>query len=133
MSLVIHGHQPRGLGHSNTRVMITYGLAQDTDILVTHMSPRYHLDIAGFGDDHLLKESRRTRPSLDVFGHVHEGWAKDFLIYSQSEAWYDDICRGSRGSFALLKMLFRFTTFIWQPRGTIGTVLVERPRNSIGK
>ena len=100
-------------------------IPDDTDILVTHMPPRFHLDIAGFGDDNLLKELWRTRPKLHVFGHIHEGWGKDFLIYDQFEAWYEDLSRGSAGFFTLLKIFFRCITFYWRPRDTRGTVLVN--------
>lgn len=111
--------------HSRTKDVWTGRIPDDTDILVTHMPPRFHLDIAGFGDDNLLKELWRTRPKLHVFGHIHGGWGQDFLVYDQIEAWYEDICRGSQGLFALLKMFFRSTAFVWRPRGTTGTVLVN--------
>lgn len=111
--------------HLRNKDVWTGRIPDGTDILVTHMPPRFHLDIAGFGDDNLLKELWRTRPRLHVFGHVHEGWGKEVLIYDQFEAWYEDICRGSGGLFALLKMLFLCIAFVCQPRGTRGTVLVN--------
>lgn len=111
--------------HSRSKDVWTGSIPDDTDILVTHMPPRFHLDIAGFGDDNLLKELWRTRPRLHVFGHVHEGWGKDLMIYDQFEAWYEDIYRGSGGLFALLKLLFRSITFVWRPRSTRGTILVN--------
>ena len=103
----------------------TRKVPEDTDVLVTHMPPRFHLDVAGFGDDNLLKELRRVRPKVHVFGHVHGGWGREFLIYDRFEACYEDICRGSGGFLALLKMWICFVGFFWRARSTRGTVLVN--------
>lgn len=111
--------------HSRDKDVWTGRIPDSTDLLVTHMPPRFHLDIAGFGDANLLKELWRTRPRLHVFGHVHGGWGKDILIYDEFEMWYEEICRGSGGFFALLMMLFRCFTFVWRPRDTRGTILVN--------
>lgn len=111
--------------HSHNKDVWTGRIPVNTDLLVTHMPPRFHLDIAGFGDDNLLKELWRVRPKLHVFGHVHGGWGKDCLIYDQFELWYEEICRGSGGLFALLTMLFRCLSFVWQARDTRGTILVN--------
>lgn len=47
---------------------------RDTDILVTHTPPKYHLDLpAALGCEHLLKETWKVQPRLHVFGHVHAG------------------------------------------------------------
>ncbi|OTA26310.1 hypothetical protein BTJ68_10544 [Hortaea werneckii EXF-2000] len=52
---------------------------EDTEILVTHTPPKYHLDLpAGLGCEFLLQEVRRTQPLVHVFGHVHAG-RSDFL------------------------------------------------------
>ncbi|KAI7468712.1 Metallo-dependent phosphatase [Hortaea werneckii] len=52
---------------------------EDTEILVTHTPPKYHLDLpAGLGCEFLLQEVRRTQPLVHVFGHVHAGRG-DFL------------------------------------------------------
>ncbi len=45
----------------------------DTDILVTHAPPQGILD-AGQGCAELLEASKRVRPKLHVFGHVHAGY-----------------------------------------------------------
>ncbi|KAH6687999.1 metallophosphoesterase domain-containing protein [Plectosphaerella plurivora] len=45
----------------------------DTDVLVTHMPPRYHLDLGTLGCPSLLSEVWRVRPKLHVVGHVHWG------------------------------------------------------------
>ncbi|KAF2731818.1 Metallo-dependent phosphatase [Polyplosphaeria fusca] len=52
---------------------------EDTDILITHTPPKYHLDLAlpeGMGCEHLLAEVKRVKPALHVFGHVHWGAGK---------------------------------------------------------
>ncbi|KAF2712385.1 Metallo-dependent phosphatase [Pleomassaria siparia CBS 279.74] len=49
---------------------------EDTDILITHTPPKYHLDLPlpdGMGCEHLLAEVKRVKPTLHVFGHVHWG------------------------------------------------------------
>ena len=96
-----------------------------TDILVTHMPPRFHLDVAGFGDYNLLKELWRTKPRLHVFGHVHAGYGKDFLFFDQFESWYECICRGMGGLGNLLQMTGRFVEFWWRPRICSSTTLVN--------
>jgi predicted MPP superfamily phosphohydrolase len=68
----------------------------DTDILVTHTPPKYHLDLSmpqGLGCEHLLKEVERVKPILHVFGHVHWGagrtvvsWDKAHDAYTQGMA-----------------------------------------------
>ncbi len=80
-------------------------ISMDTDVLVTHMLPPLHLDIAGFGDANLLGDMWRTRPRLHVFGHVHGGCGKDDLVYDRFEAWHEDICRGIR-CFSTLEKCF---------------------------
>ncbi|KAF2263800.1 Metallo-dependent phosphatase [Lojkania enalia] len=54
---------------------------EDTDILITHTPPKYHLDLpmpAGMGCEHLLKEVKRVKPILHVFGHVH--WSAGQMV-----------------------------------------------------
>jgi Icc-related predicted phosphoesterase len=111
--------------HPRAKDVWTGSVPQDTDILITHRPPRFHLDIAGYGDDNLLKELWRTRPRLHVFGHVHGGYGQDFLVYDRFESWYEDICRSSGGVASLLKMFYRFCGVWWSSRAKSGTVLVN--------
>lgn len=76
----------------------------DVDILVTHGPPRFHLDVDDLGDDSLLKEVWRTKPALHVFGHIHEGYGKDCMVFDQLEASYERIGRGEGGILDLLSM-----------------------------
>ena len=66
--------------------MWTGSTPMDTDILMTHMLSQFHLDIAGFGNENLLKEMWRTRPRLHVLGHVHRGYGKDYIVYDSCQA-----------------------------------------------
>ncbi|KAF2473057.1 Metallo-dependent phosphatase [Lindgomyces ingoldianus] len=69
--LSIHAFQyPRGLDAWSETV------PEATDILITHTPPKYHMDLTlpnGMGCEHLMKEVRRVKPTLHVFGHVHWG------------------------------------------------------------
>jgi predicted MPP superfamily phosphohydrolase len=58
---------------------------EDIDILITHTPPKYHLDLPlpkGIGCEHLLREVKRVKPTLHVFGHVHWG-------AGQTVVWWD--------------------------------------------
>ncbi|KAK0935330.1 hypothetical protein LTR29_013122 [Friedmanniomyces endolithicus] len=47
---------------------------EETDVLITHTPPKYHLDLpTALGCEFLLNEVWRVRPALHVFGHVHAG------------------------------------------------------------
>jgi hypothetical protein len=69
---------------------------KDTDVMVTHTPPKYHLDLSlpqGLGCEHLLAEVKRVKPILHVFGHVHWGagqavvsWDKAHDAYTQGMA-----------------------------------------------
>jgi hypothetical protein len=58
---------------------------EDIDILITHTPPKFHLDLSlpkGIGCEHLLREVKRVKPALHVFGHVHWG-------AGQTVVWWD--------------------------------------------
>ncbi|KAF1921237.1 Metallo-dependent phosphatase-like protein [Ampelomyces quisqualis] len=64
---------------------------EDTDILVTHTPPKWHLDLElplGLGCEHLLKEVRRVKPALHVFGHVHWGAGKTVVWWDKAHDAY---------------------------------------------
>lgn len=64
---------------------------EDVDILVTHTPPKYHLDLAlpnALGCEHLLKEVRRVRPALHVFGHVHWGAGREVVHWDRAHEAY---------------------------------------------
>lgn len=111
--------------HTRGQDVWTGSIPENTDILITHRPPRFHLDVAGYGDDNLLKELWRTRPRLHVFGHVHGGYGQEFIAYDRFEARYEDVCRGVAGSTALMKMLGQLLKFRFKSRSAGGTVLVN--------
>lgn len=81
-------------------------IPDDTDIVITHSPPAYHLDMAGLGDYNLLQEVWRVRPKLHVFGHVHAGYGKKTVFFDSFQKWYEDICHRRAGLFALLCMVY---------------------------
>jgi len=63
-------------------------IPQDTDILITHGPPKFHLDAppatippAHAGCEHLRQSLWRVRPLLHVFGHVHEGRGVERVVW----------------------------------------------------
>lgn len=57
----------------------------DIDIVMTHGPPYKHLDHTSGGHDagcpHLLAALDRVRPRLACFGHIHEGWGADRVVW----------------------------------------------------
>lgn len=71
---------------------------------MTHSPPRFHLDVAGWGDKFLLGELWRIQPRLHVFGHIHEGYGRATLVYDQFEYLYEQVSAGTAGVLSLLQM-----------------------------
>lgn len=88
---------------------------QQADVFVTHLPPRYHLDVDGYGDENLLRELWRIRPALHVCGHIHGGHGKRMLTYDDFEATYERIRNGNGGASAILKMLYFHLTEVLNP------------------
>jgi len=62
----------------------------DTDILVTHTPPKYHLDLPiALGCEFLLNEIRRVKPYLHVFGHVHAGRGSQVVYWNEAQRVYE--------------------------------------------
>jgi hypothetical protein len=111
----------------------------NTDILVTHTPPKYHLDLINpsLGCEHLLAEAWRVKPRLHVFGHVHVGAGRRVVWWDEAQKAYEKgLARQSKGLIqealdvfswiALLKVVIYGTTgVIWnriwggEPRSTI--------------
>jgi predicted phosphohydrolase len=68
-------------------------IPDDTDVLVTHSPPRFHLDLDGFGDENLLNELWRVRPRVHVFGHIHAGYGQDVLVFDKLQEVYERILK----------------------------------------
>ncbi|EWG40213.1 hypothetical protein FVEG_15119 [Fusarium verticillioides 7600] len=58
------------------------------DVLVTHGPPFAHLDL-NLWCHYLLKELRRIRPLLHVFGHVHEGYGQETVFFDRLQKTYE--------------------------------------------
>lgn len=83
----------------------------NTDVLVTHAPPKYHLDLpAGLGCNYLLAESYRVRPKLHVFGHIHAARGRETIWWDDAQSAYERVCaRKGRG---LLRTFFDIQYFI---------------------
>nr|POE46971.1 putative rhamnogalacturonate lyase c [Quercus suber] len=106
----------------------THQIEDGIDILVTHSAPRFHLDVAGWGDAFLLRELWRVRPRLHVFGHIHEGHGEELLIYDHFEHLYEQVCAGYAGVLALLHMIVLLLMMLlpaWFNRKAERTVLIN--------
>ncbi|ROV96001.1 hypothetical protein VMCG_07996 [Cytospora schulzeri] len=95
--LRVHG-SPRSPRHGNWAFQYPRPEAQktwrgmipdDIDILITHGPPRAHLDILRLGCPALLEELWRVRPRLHVFGHVHEGYGREWLNFDTLQEAYE--------------------------------------------
>ena len=78
---------------------------EGVDILITHGPPRSHLDLLHLGCVHLLRELWRVRPSLHVFGHVHEGYGQEWLQFDSLQEAYEQTIIDKGGLWNALKVL----------------------------
>lgn len=121
----------------------------DTEIVVTHSPPKFHLDLPGvkaMGDPFLLREVRRTKPLLHVFGHIHAGKSdalgvlkggKEVVRWDEGEKCFAEVmeCPSAEGLLGLIVGLldpgiwYRF--FAFMVYGCLGVVqdrlLGQRP------
>ncbi|KAJ6437362.1 hypothetical protein O9K51_09918 [Purpureocillium lavendulum] len=81
-------------------------IPDDTDVVVTHCPPALHRDAGKEGDGYLLRELRRCKPSLTVFGHAHDGYGEDCLVHDGVQGALDDILLRADGIVAVMRMLF---------------------------
>lgn len=81
----------------------------DTDILLTHGPPKFHLDTENpKGCDHLLKEIWRAHRNLKlmVFGHIHSGYGTEWLAFDTLQRAHEKILLGEGKIFTLLNVAF---------------------------
>ncbi|KAF2848761.1 Metallo-dependent phosphatase [Plenodomus tracheiphilus IPT5] len=62
----------------------------DVDVMMTHGPPMGILDAVvrtgeHVGCEHLLRASRRCRPKLHCFGHIHEGWGAQLVRWREGD------------------------------------------------
>jgi hypothetical protein len=69
---------------------------RDTDILVTHTPPKYHMDLSNpwLGCEFLLAEVWRFKPLLHVFGHVHADAGREVVFWDEAQKAYESGCAG---------------------------------------
>jgi predicted phosphohydrolase len=66
----------------------TNRIPRETDVLITHTPPRYHLDL-NLGCSSLLQEIWRVRPRLHVFGHIHSGHGREAVFWDEGQLAYE--------------------------------------------
>lgn len=82
----------------------------ETDVLITHSPPRYHLDLpSGLGCDFMLREIWRVRPKVHVFGHIHAGYGREYVFWDACQATFERLCARER-SMLLLDLL---SVYMW--------------------
>lgn len=113
----------------------------ETDVLITHTPPKYHLDI-NLGCAGLLKEIWRVKPRLHVFGHIHSGHGREPVFWDEGQAAYERLMDRKRGgmiadfwpSYAWLDaayvVYYGFKGILWQrlmvgPKGGNGGLMVN--------
>jgi predicted phosphodiesterase len=96
----------------------------DTDILITHGPPKTHLDL-NLGCYHLLRELWRVRPSLHVFGHVHEGHGQEWLYYDGLQSAFEGVLTRGGGVLHLLRVIKETLLWCWTPMEDPKTLAVN--------
>ncbi|KXX73266.1 putative rhamnogalacturonate lyase C [Madurella mycetomatis] len=95
----------------------------ETDVLITHTPPAYHLDL-GLGCTSLLDEVWRVKPRLHIFGHVHWGRGKESVYYDKSQRAYESLmARPSSGFIYDLVPSVRWMDAFYVVRYGIGNLL----------
>ncbi|PGH02478.1 hypothetical protein GX51_04646 [Blastomyces parvus] len=84
-------------------------IPDDTDILVLHGPPSLYCDVERKGDGYLLRELRRVKPQLSVFGHVHDGYGVNRLVHDRVQSAQDEISLHRSGLYAIFRMSFWMT------------------------
>ncbi|KAI1913028.1 hypothetical protein LOZ61_003005 [Ophidiomyces ophidiicola] len=84
----------------------THRIPDDTDIVVVHGPPVLHYDVSKQGDGYLLRELRRAKPQLVVFGHIHDGYGEDSLFHDGVQSAWEDAILQRSGIVAIIRMTF---------------------------
>ncbi|TVY48820.1 putative rhamnogalacturonate lyase C [Lachnellula occidentalis] len=75
-------------------------IPQNTDVLITHAPPRYHLDL-DLGCAGLLDEIWRVKPRLHVFGHIHSGHGREAVFWDEGQLAYERLRGRKKGGVVL--------------------------------
>lgn len=100
-----------------------------TDVVLTHGPPRGYLDEGGKGCPRLLRELRRARPRLAVFGHVHGGHGGhgvDCMAFDGLGAAYGAVMVGDRGLLAALAVMPLLLAWSWLCETVLSPLLFPR-------
>lgn len=69
--------------------MPDWSASNGVDVVMTHGPPMGILDAVQNGDhvgcSHLLRAMRRCKPRLHCFGHIHEGWGAQKVLWAEGE------------------------------------------------
>lgn len=103
-----HGNWAFQYPRSEGKSQWSNAIPNDTDILVTHGPPRAHLDILRLGCTGLLSELWRVQPALHVFGHVHEGYGKEWVGFDCVQEAYERIVIADGGMWNFLRLFGLF-------------------------
>ncbi|KAI5465246.1 Metallo-dependent phosphatase-like protein [Mariannaea sp. PMI_226] len=98
-----------------------------TDVLITHGPPRAHLDLLNLGCTQLLDELWRVRPSLHVYGHVHDGYGQEWLYYDGLQRAFERIVIARGGLLNLLKIMTEALQWCWTPMKPGSKTLLVNP------
>ncbi|KZW02014.1 metallophosphoesterase domain-containing protein 1 [Exidia glandulosa HHB12029] len=94
----------------------------ETDILVTHGPPAFHLDGKWqSGCRILLDRLWRVRPRLHIFGHIHAARGVEHLDWSAAQAAYERICSRRGGWWDILVLITRL--LFLRTAGTVTTLV----------
>jgi len=83
-------------------------IPDDTDVLLCHGPPKGHLDDGDKGCPHLLREVRRARPQLVVFGHIHEARGTEIFDHEDWDTYARDqinMCNLPPGILTILAII----------------------------
>ena len=90
-------------------------IPEGTEVVLTHGPPALYLD-GGKGSRLLLRELLRARPSLVVFGHIHNARGRLDVPLTESQRLYGSIALGEASWLALPLLLWQvFKEYIWRP------------------
>lgn len=83
-------------------------IPEDTDILVTHGSPKTHLDLGRYGCKFLRDRSwsAKQKPWLHVFGHVHGAYGKETLCWDEFQRAYESIMDNEAKWPSMIRLLW---------------------------
>ena len=92
-------------------------IPEETEILITHTPPQYHLDL-GLGCSYLLRELWRIKPKLHVFGHVHGGAGREVVRWDNVQRVYERamgraVSRGILRQLSSLGLWYDAAALLW--------------------